>query len=235
MRAELLDRLDPQSLFWAAATIGLYLLAHALYRRHARVWTSPLLVTWAACFALALALHTSYPNYIRGTQWLVTLLGPATMAFAMPIYEQRLLIRRHWPVLLTGVLAGSSLGFGSSWLFARMLNLPAGVCISLIPRSVTTPFALAFAQKVGGTPELTATCVVVTGLVGASLGMWILEWLPLRTAFARGALFGMGAHTVGTVKAREVGELEGSVAGLTMVLAGLFSVLAAPVFAWLLR
>jgi predicted murein hydrolase (TIGR00659 family) len=226
MRAELLPAV------WAAVTVGLYLLAHALHRRHGRVWTSPLLLTWACCFALALALHASYRNYLRGTHWLLALLGPATMAFAMPIYEQRRLIRRHWPVLLTGVLTGSTLGFGSSWLFARWLGLSAGQCLSMLPRSVTTPFALDFARKVGGTPELTATCVVVTGLVGASLGEWLVSWLPLRSAFARGALFGMGAHSVGTAKARELGELEGSVAGLTMVLAGLCCLLAAPLLVW---
>jgi predicted murein hydrolase (TIGR00659 family) len=229
MRSEL------SPVLWAAVTIGLYLLAQALHRRHPSGWSSPLLLTWAGCFALALALHTSYPDYLRGTHWLLTLLGPATLAFALPIYQQRQLIRRHWPVLLAGVLAGSTLAFSSSWLLARMLGLPAGVRLCLLPRSVTTPFALDFTRKVGGAPELTATCVVVTGLAGASLGTLLLRWLPLRSGFARGALFGMGAHTVGTVKARELGELEGSVAGLTMVLAGILSVLAAPLFAWLVR
>jgi putative effector of murein hydrolase len=88
---------------------------------------------------------------------------------------------------------------------------------------------------VGGIPELTATCVVVTGLVGASMGELLLKWMPLRSAFARGAMFGMGAHAVGTAKARQLGEVEGSVAGLTMILAGLVSVLAAPVIALCLR
>jgi predicted murein hydrolase (TIGR00659 family) len=212
-------------------TLAFYLLARALHARRPRWWTSPLLLTWALCFSLALALHATYGDYLRGTSWLVTLLGPATMAFAMPIYEQRRLIQRHWPVLIIGVLAGSGLAFGSSWLFARILGLEPLLRASLLPRSVSTPFALDFARKVGGIPELTATCVVITGLLGASMGELILKWLPLRSPMARGAMYGMGAHGVGTAKARQLGEVEGSVASLTMVLAGLVSVLAAPLLA----
>jgi predicted murein hydrolase (TIGR00659 family) len=217
-----------------AGTLAFYLMARTLYRRHPRWFTSPLLVTWALCFTLALAMHVSYRNYLRGTGWLLTLLGPAVVAFAIPIYEQRQLIRKHWMVLVVGVLTGSALAFASSWILAWALGLSPEVRLSLLPRSVTTPFALEFDKKVGGIPELTATCVVITGLLGASLGELLLAWMPLRSAFARGALMGMGAHSVGTAKAREVGSVEGSVAGLIMVMAGILSVLAAPLLAlWL--
>lgn len=226
---------EVQSAFWAATTVGVYLLSVALHRRHPRWWTSPLLATWAPCLVLALALHTPYHTYIGGTHWLLTMLGPATVAFAMPIYEQRRLIRRYWPALLIGVVAGSAIAFVSSWLLASAFGLSPALRLSLLPRSVTTPFALAFAKDVGGIPELTATCVVVTGLLGASLGEVLISWLPLRSAFARGVLFGMGAHAVGTAKAREIGDVEGSVAGLTMISAGLASVVVAPILAIFLR
>ena len=182
-----------------------------------------------------LALRASYGAYLLGTHWIGALLGPATMAFAMPIYEQRELIRRHWPVLGVGVATGLTLAVGSSWLFARVLGLDPLLRTSLLPRSVSTPFAMEVSLRVGGVPELTATCALITGLLGASLGTIILKWLPLRSAFARGAMYGMGAHGVGTAKARELGEVEGSVAGLTMVLAGLIAVLTAPLLALCLR
>ena len=217
-----------QPLAWAAVTVGGYLLARAIYQRHSHWFTSPLLLTWALCFLLALGLHVSYGSYLRGTHWLLVLLGPATMAFALPIYEQRELIRKNWQVLVVGVLVGSTIAFSSSFLLARALGLSPLLRLSLLPRSFTTPFALEFVKSVGGAPELAVTCVVVTGLFGVSLGELLLNWLPLRSAFARGAMFGMGAHAVGTAKARELGAVEGSVAGLTMVLAGILCVLAAP-------
>lgn len=222
-------------LFWAFTTLAAYAMARALHRALPRWWTSPLLATWALCFALALGLRATYQEYLRGTGWLLTLLGPATLSFALPIYEQRRLIRRFWPVLAAGVATGSLIAFGSSWLFAWMLGLTPALRLSLLPRSVTTPFALAFVRNVGGVPELTATCVAITGVLGASLGDLVVNWLPLRTAFARGALFGMGAHAVGTARARQLGDLEGSVAGLTMILAGIVSVLAAPIVTLCLR
>lgn len=226
---------EAMPIFWAAATIGLYLAARALHLRLPRWWTSPLLLTWGLCLALAASLHASYGDYIRGTHWIMALLGPATMAFAMPIYEQRALIRRHWPVLLAGVGVGSILAVGSGWVLAGLLGLSPDLRLSVLPRSVTTPFALAFSSDIGGIPELTATCVVVTGLFGAAAGEVLLKLLPLSSPFARGALFGMGAHGAGVAKARQVGREEGMVAGLVMVLAGLASVALAPLLALWLR
>ncbi|PKU24367.1 LrgB family protein [Telmatospirillum siberiense] len=223
------------AVFWAVATLVIYVVSHYTHRRLGRWWTSPLLVTWLACFALTLSLHATYGEYIRGTHWLVSLLGPATVAFAMPIYEQRDLIRRHWPILAIGIVAGTVIAIGSSWALASALDLSPSLRLSLLPRSISTPFALAFAEDVGGVPELAATCVVITGLIGASLGELVMKWLPLRSSFARGALFGMGAHGAGTARARQVGAEEGSIAGLVMVLAGLASVLVAPILAYCLK
>ena len=222
-------------LFWAVITIGLYLLSRAIHQRHSRWWTSPLLLTWSQCCALMLILHTNYQDYILGTHWLLTMLGPATVAFAMPIYEQRQLIRQYWYVLFIGVTVGSIIAFVSTWLLAWALGLSPDLRLSLMPRSITTPFALEFAKETGGIPELAATCVVITGMLGASFGGTLLRWLPLRSAFSRGALFGMGAHAFGTAKARQVGTVEGSVAGLTMILAGIVGMLVAPFLAWFLR
>lgn len=229
MSAELLP------LFWAAVTLGFYALSCMLNRYLRQWWTSPLLVTWLGCLALALALHASYSDYIRGTHWIMVLLGPATMAFAMPIYEQRHIIRRHWPVLVIGVTVGSAIAVTSGWALATMFDLSSDLRLSLLPRSVTTPFAIAFSRDIGGVPELTATCVVVTGLFGATVGEVLIKLLPLRSSFARGALFGMGAHGSGVAKAREVGREEGTIAGLVMVLAGLASVGLGPLLGHWLR
>src|SRR5215469_17006803 len=103
------------ALFWSVLTIALYLGVKALYRRWPCWWLAPLSVTPLMLILAAIALHTSYRDYIRGTQWLVALLGPATVAFAVPIYEQRGLIRRRWPLLLVGMIAGSLTAFISSW------------------------------------------------------------------------------------------------------------------------
>lgn len=219
------------AIFWAVITVGVYLAARVAYARLPRWWTSPMLVTWLFCGALLLGLQSDYKVYLGGTHWLVTLLGPATVAFAIPIHAQRMLIRKHWILIAVGVIVGSVIAFTSSWILAWVFQLSPEMRASLLPRSVSIPFAMAESQRIGGLPELTATFTAITALFGAAIGDGLLSCLPFRTAFARGAFFGMGAHGAGVAKAREYGQEEGAIAGLIMIFAGLFNVLAAT--AWM--
>jgi len=223
------------SLLWLAVTLAGYYALKPLYRRLPRWWTSPLLTVPLLLAALGLLLGMNYPTYIRDTHWLVLMLGPATAAFALPIFRYRPLIRAHWPALLAGVLGGSAMAIGSAWELATWCGLDDSVRRSLLARSITTPLAMLVSSDIGGVPELTALFVVITGVAGIALGELLLRHLPLRSALARGALFGVGAHGAGTAKAYDVGMEEGSVASLAMVLAGLLNVLLAPCLAHLLR
>lgn len=221
------------ALFWLAATLAAYVVSRVA-RHYVRAWwTSPLLLTCVLCLGLTIGLHAGYSEYMRGGQWLLLLLGPATVAFAVPIYEHRALIRRHWPTLAVGVTVGCGLAFGGAWLLSGLLGLSQEMRLSLLPRSFTTPFAMAFAREVGGAPDLAAVCVIATGILGASLGGMLLKVLPLRTALARGAMLGMGAHGAGVAKAREIGAEEEAVAGLVMILAGVSCALLGPLVALL--
>ncbi|KAB2750633.1 LrgB family protein [Brucella anthropi] len=219
------------TLFWSAATILLYLAAKRVYRRFPMWWLTPLVVTPLLLIALVIGLNQNYRGYFGATHWLVALLGPATVAFAVPIYQQRATIRRYWPVLLAGVVVGSSSAMASAWGLAHLLGLNEAISLSLMPRSMSTPFAMTVSGDIGGTPDLTAIFVVLTGVFGAALGEVMLNWLPIRSALARGALFGMGAHGAGVAKAHQIGSEEGSIGGLVMVLVGLVNVLAAPLIA----
>nr|WP_218170396.1 LrgB family protein [Pseudomonas gingeri] len=216
------------SLFWLALTLAAYGLSRWSYRRTGRYLLSPLILVPIILLAVAVPLNTAYAEYSRDTHWLMLVLGPATVAFAVPIWQQRRLLARHWPALLLGMLAGSVASIASSYGLARALSLDSTLTLSLVPRSITTPFAMPVARDLGGVPELTAVFVMVTGVFGAMLGGILLKWLPLRSSLARGALFGVGAHGAGVSRAREVGGEEGTVAGLVMVLTGLLNLFAAP-------
>lgn len=224
-----------EGLFWSAATIAFYAATRWVHRRRPRWWTSPLALAPLLLLGLALVLHANYGEYIRGTRWLVTMLGPVTVAFALPIFEQRAMIRRHWPVLLIGVVTGTAIAMLTAWGLASLLGLSGTLRLSLLPRSISTPFAMTVSGDIGGLPNLTAVFVGLTGVFGAALGELLLTLLPLRTSLARGALFGMGAHGAGVDHARRVGQEEGAVASLVMILAGLGNVLLAPVLALLLH
>lgn len=224
-----------EGLFWSAATVAFYMGARRVHRRFPRWWTSPLALAPLLLLGLALGLHASYGEYIRGTHWLVSMLGPATVAFALPIFEQRGVIRRHWPVLLAGVAAGTTIALLTAWGLSSLLGLSESLRLSLLPRSISTPFAMTVSGDIGGIPNLTAVFVGLTGIFGAALGELLLALLPLRTSLARGALFGMGAHGAGVDRARRIGREEGAIASLVMILAGLGNVLLAPLLALIVR
>lgn len=215
-----------------AATVGLYVAARRLHQRYARLWSSPLIVVPAVLITGLLLAHVSYAQYASLSHWLTWLLGPATVAFAIPIYEQRRVIRRHWLPLLVGVVVGMSVAVVSSVALAKFFDLPELLERSLAVRSISTPFALVAAPELGGAADLAAVFVVLTGVSGMVIGQVLLDWLPVRSAAARGALFGAGAHAAGTAVAHARAQEEGVVASLTMTVSGILMIFVAP---WLAR
>lgn len=215
-------------------TVVLYGLVKKFYLKKRNWWSAPILAVPLLVIALVVLAKVPYRVYFEDTRWLTWMLGPATVAFAVPIYEHRAMIRRHWLSLSCGVLVGMPVAvFSSIWL-ARLLGLSDLLQRSLAPRSISTPFALATASGIGASPDLTAVFVVMTGVCGMLLGEVMLALLPLRSSLARGALFGAAAHAAGTAKASELGAEEGVVASLTMMLGGLATVFAAPLIGLLL-
>jgi predicted murein hydrolase (TIGR00659 family) len=211
-------------------TVALYFASKALYARFRSPWLTPLLAVPAVLAAIVVIARIPYAVYFQDTRWLMWLLGPATVAFAVPIYEYRDLLRRHWISLTVGVTVGIVVAVGGSLALSKLLHLSPELQRSLMTRSVSTPFALAVSDKIHAPKDLTALFVIATGVCGMLFGELVLALVPLRTRLARGALFGAAAHGVGTAKARELGSEEGVVASLTMMIAGVVMVLLAPLF-----
>jgi predicted murein hydrolase (TIGR00659 family) len=214
-------------------TVALYFASKALYARWKSPWLTPLLAVPVVLAAIVVVAHIPYQVYFQDTRWLMWLLGPATVAFAVPIYEYRELLKRHWISLTVGVTVGIVVAVGGSLILSKLLHLSPELQRSLMTRSVSTPFALAVSDKIHAPRDLTALFVIATGVCGMLFGEVVLALVPLRTRLARGALFGAAAHGVGTAKARELGSEEGVVASLTMMIAGVVMVLLAPIFSML--
>ncbi|KHG35275.1 MAG: LrgB family protein [Epsilonproteobacteria bacterium] len=216
------------TLIWSFVTIGLYLLSKRFHRRYKKWWTTPIIITPILLIVITLLSHTNYNVYIRGTHWLMALLGPATVAFAIPIYRRRNIIVLYWKTLSIGVVFGSILSIASAWFLASAVGIDDALRLSLLPRSISTPFAMVISGEIGGVPELTALFVILTGIFGASFGQLALYWLPLKSKLSMGASFGLAAHVAGSSKAYELDNEVGTIAALVMVLTGLFNVLIAP-------
>jgi putative effector of murein hydrolase len=216
-------------------TVIVYFAAKRVHRRYPRAWLMPLVSVPALTVVMLLLTKVPYTVYLSDTRWLMWLLGPTTIAFALPIYEHRRTIRRHWLSLSMGVSVGVFSGVAGSFFLAKLLQLPPDLQRAVAIRSVSTPFALAASHQIGAAPDVVAVLVIVTGLAGMVIGKLVLAWIPLRTGIARGALFGAGAHGVGTVTARSIGGEEGVIASLTMTIGGIVMVLMAPFIGVCLR
>ncbi|HBT30788.1 MAG TPA: murein hydrolase effector protein LrgB [Erwinia persicina] len=211
------------------ATLVVYFLNKRLYRRWHRLLLMPLVMTPMVLVALLLVAHISWQDYIGESRWLLWLLGPATLAFAVPVYENMAIIRRHWLSLSAGVITATAVAVCSSVWLAQMLALPEAIQRSLAVRSITTPFALAAAKQLGGQPDLVALFVVITGVFGMAVGDLLFLRLAIKQGLAKGAGFGAASHGAGTARAYEMGQQEGVVSSLVMMLSGVVTVVIAPV------
>lgn len=216
------------SILCFVVTLGLYYANKRLYRWRRNLLFMPLVFTPIVLVVMLVVTRVSYQDYIGETHWLLWLLGPSTIAFAVPVYENMAIIRRHWISLTAGVITAITVAvFSSVWL-ARMLTLPEEIQRSLAVRSITTPFALAAAKQMGGQPDLVALFVVITGVFGMAVGDLLFLRLAVRSSLAKGAGLGAASHGAGTAKAYELGAEEGVVSSLVMMLAGVLTVVIAP-------
>ena len=215
-------------------TLVLYFANKRLYRRFRKLPLMPLVLTPVLLVLLLVFGHISYQTYMGEAHWLLWLLGPATIAFAVPVYDNLTIIKRHWMSLSAGVITATVVAVTSSVWLARLFTLPDEIQRSLAVRSITTPFALAAAKSLGGQPELVALFVVVTGVFGMAIGDVLFLRLSIREGMAKGAGFGAASHGAGTARSYELGPQEGVVASLVMMLSGVVMVLVAPMVGWLM-
>lgn len=216
------------SILCLVMTVALYFANKRLYRRFHKLPLMPLVFTPLLLVLILVFGHISYQNYMGENHWLIWLLGPATIAFAVPVYDNLTIIKRHWMSLTAGVVTATVVAVTSSIWLARLFTLSDEIQRSLAVRSVTTPFALAAAKPLGGQPDLVALFVVITGVFGMAVGDVLFLRLAIREGMAKGAGFGAASHGAGTARSYELGQQEGVVASLVMMLSGVVMVLLAP-------
>lgn len=213
-------------------TLLAYLLAYWIYEKaRFNPLANPVAIAVALLVALLAATDTPYPTYFEGAQFVHFLLGPATVALAIPLYEQRAKLRRLWLPLTLGLAAGVVTAIVSAVGIAWLLGASRETLLSLAPKSVTTPIAMGIAEKIGGLPSLTAVFVILTGMTGAIIARPLLNALRIQAHPIRGFAVGVAAHGIGTARAFQVSEEMGAFAGLAMGLTALLTALIAPALA----
>jgi predicted murein hydrolase (TIGR00659 family) len=227
--------LSASPLLWLTATLVVYQAAYYAYRRAGfHPLLNPVAISVAALVVILKASDTPYATYFDGAQFVHFLLGPVTVALAIPLYAQFAKLKAQLGPIVAALVVGSIVAMGSAVGTARLLGASPATLLSLAPKSVTTPIAMGITEKLGGIPSLTAVLVVTTGILGAVLAKYVLDALRIADHAVRGFAVGVAAHGIGTARAFQVSEEAGAFAGLAMGLNGLATALLFPLFAWLI-
>jgi len=225
-------------LLLGASFVVLTVVVYLACRRLALWVNHPLLnivaVSAGVVIVVLVACDLPYAAYAPARDVMTLLLGPATVALAVPLYRHRRLLRSHGLAILGSVGAGAFLAMTSAGLAASLGGLPREVVVSILPKGVSIPFAVEISRIYQGIPALSAAFVVATGTLGSLFGAWLLNTTGINHPVARGLALGTVSHAQGTATALLEGEEQGAMAGLAMILAGVFTSVFAPLAVWLL-
>jgi len=220
----------PIALIIIILTIFIYLGMVTLYRRFPIPFLLPVLTSTIFIIILLKSFDFSYEFYMTGGQWLHFLLGPAVVALAYPLFQQRKTILKHTVPILAGVIMGLITGIFTLLLLAKIISIPKDILLSMIPKSITTPVAMQVANEIGGNPTLTVAFVMIAGISGAIIGPILLKWFHVRSSLGTGIALGSSSHAIGTSKAFEYGEFTFSISSVSMTL----SAIIGPIFGFLI-
>lgn len=224
--------LSANPLLWLTLTLLAYVLAFEIHRRTGfHALANPVLLAIVLLVAVLYATATPYSRYFEGAQFVHFLLGPATVALAVPLYGQLPRLTRMAFPILVALVAGSLTAALSAYLIAGALGASLPTMHSLAPKSVTTPIAMAIAERLGGLSSLAAVLVILTGIVGAVSATALMKLLRVKDDAATGFALGLASHGIGTARAFQLSETTGAFAALAMGVNGLFTALTLP---WLL-
>ena len=228
--------LSTSPLIGLTLTLLAYQFAFWLYQRSGhRAWANPVLIAIFLITLFLWATNIPYKRYFEGAQFVHFLLGPATVALAVPLFAQWKRLRRMALPLMVALFAGSATAAVSAMFIAKALGATPATVFSLAPKSVTTPIAMGVAEKIGGLPSLTAVLVIITGIVGAMGFPALFRWLGVRDHATQGFSVGLAAHGLGTARAFMFSEEMGAFSALAMGLNGLLTALLLPILLPLLK
>lgn len=222
------DFLSQLPLFSLVLTVGAYQIGLFFQRKWKTPLCNPLLISVALVVGVLMVTGYSVETYqaeMKIFSWLIT---PATVALAVPLYQQMQQLKRNLPAILTGVAAGTVVGLASVFGLCALFSLDRQTTISLLPKSITTAIGMVVSRQNGGIEALTSLVIAFTGIFGSVVGAGLCKLLKLKNPIAQGVAFGTSCHVIGTAKASELGPLQGAVSSLSLAVAGVLTAIVFP-------
>ncbi len=216
--------------FLTSSFLGLVLTAAAflfgkwVQKKTGFVLANPLIIAAALCINVLLLFDIPYEHYARGADIINLMLGPVTALLALGIYNQRKILKEYFLPVLVGCAVGSCTSIFTVLGLCKLFAVDKAITASILPKSCTTPIALSIAESHGGLAAIAACCVIIAGITGALGAPYFAKWLGIRDPVAQGLATGASSHALGTIKAREMGEIQGAMSSIAIGICGLISV-----------
>jgi predicted murein hydrolase (TIGR00659 family) len=230
-----LDELFKTSVFFGAfITLLSYGIGCLLKRRFKLTVFNPLLIAVLLTILFLAVFRVDYATYHEGAKYISFLLTPATVCLAVPLYEQIELLKKNYKAVLVGILSGVFSSLLSILILAVLFRFDHASYVTLLPKSITTAIGMEVSRELGGYVPITVAVIIVTGVIGNIFADTVCRIFRIRDPIARGIALGTSSHAIGTARAMEMGEVEGAMSSLSIVVAGILTVAGAGVFAKLL-
>jgi len=222
------------TLYSILLTVGFYYLSRIVAKKYPSPFTTPVFFSTTLIIIALLLSGLNFDDYQPAKEIMTFLLGPATVALAIPLYKNRQILLENGIPAFLGIIVGSLSTMISAVLLAKLFQLSQIIAISISVKSVTVPIAVGVSEIIGGDPALSAAFVVATGISGTMIGPWLMDKLGIENALARGLALGTISHGQGTAQASVEGELQGAIAGVAMGVSAIFVSFLAPIIVPLL-
>jgi predicted murein hydrolase (TIGR00659 family) len=219
------------SYFGVVISVAGYALGMLLKKKFKSALLNPLLIAVIFVIAVLLVFGISLDSYNVGAKYISYLLTPATVCLAIPLYRQLSLLKKYKKALSLGILSGVLASLGSIAALSFLFGLSHEQYVTLLPKSITTSIGISVSTELGGIASLTVAAIIITGLIGNMFAQSLLKLFKVEDPVAQGAAIGTSAHALGTAKALELGEIQGAMSSLSIVVAGLLTVAGASFFA----
>ena len=192
---------------------------------------NPLLISIIAIIIVLAVAHIDYDVYYAGAKYLSYLLTPATVCLAIPLYEKIELLKKNWLAIVAGIFSGVVTTLVCILVLSILFGLSHEEYVTFLPKSITTAIGMGVSEELGGYVTITVAVIIITGVLGSMIAPLVCRVFRLKDPIARGIAIGTASHAVGTSKAMEMGEIEGAMSSLSIVVSGLLTVVGAPIFA----
>ncbi len=191
---------------------------------------NPLLISIIITIIVLIVADIDYDIYYDGAKYISYLLTPATVSLAIPLYIQIEKLKKNWKAIIIGISSGVITSIFTIFGFSLMLHFNHKEYVTFIPKSITTAIGMGVSEELGGFTAVTVSVIILTGVIGNVIAELVFKIFRIKDPIARGIALGTSSHAIGTAKAMELGELEGAMSSLSIVVAGIITVAAAGVF-----